>query len=184
MIKMKTMNTTNTTQPVKKFDEQLRFEFLFCINKHIICQRYFNIRDYNEDVLLSLELKELMDSIAGTNEAISHMGILPSFLKDKSVDYLWNNFDPYAEPSMNLDTQNKNDVFSFEIKVDKKTVAKTEFSGDLFPKKVKQYVDIKELIPSIMGEIRTVFSQKKYTKVKPIVTAYDIYYNEVNEVSE
>jgi hypothetical protein len=169
---------TATNQPAKKFDENLRFEFLFCINNDIICQRFFNVRDYNEDVLISLELKELIDSIAGTGVT---EGILPSFLKEKSVDFLWKSFDPYAEPSMNLDTQNKNDVFSFEIKVDKNTVAKTTFSGDLFPKKVKQYVDIRELIPTIMAEIRTVFSQKKYTKVKPIVTAYDIYYNKVSE---
>ena len=104
-----------------------------------------------------------------------------SFLKEKSVDFLWNNFDPYAEPSINLDPPVKNDVFTFEIKVDKNTVAKTSFSGDVYPKKAKINVDIKDLIPTIMAEIRTVFSQKKYTKVKPYVTAYDIYYNKVSE---
>ena len=169
------MTTTNTSQTTKKFDEPLRFEFLFYINNHIICQRYFNIRDYNEEVLNSYELYYLMDTIAGEN------GIIPSLLKEKTVDYLWNSFDPYAEPAVNLEQNPKKDVFSFEIKVDKKTVVKTDFSGDVYPKKVKFMVDIKVSIPEIMGEIRTVFSQKKYTKVKPIVTAYDIYYNKVSE---
>ena len=172
---------TATNQTAKKFDEPLRFEFLFCINNHIVCQRFFNVRDYNEDVLQSLELKDLIDSIAGTNESIAPLGIIPAFLKEKSVDFLWNNFDPYAEPSINLDPPVKNDVFTFEIKVDKNTVAKTSFSGDVYPKKAKINVDIKDLIPTIMAEIRTVFSQKKYTKVKPYVTAYDIYYNKVSE---
>lgn len=84
---------TATNQTAKKFDEPLRFEFLFCINNHIICQRFFNVRDYNEDVLQSLELKDLIDSIAGTNESIAPLGIIPAFLKEKSVDFLWNNFD-------------------------------------------------------------------------------------------
>ena len=144
---------TATNQTAKKFDEPLRFEFLFCINNHIICQRFFNVRDYNEDVLQSLELKDLIDSIAVTNESIAPLGIIPAFLKEKSVDFLWNNFDPYAEPSINLDPPVKNDVFTFEIKVDKNTVAKTSFSGDVYPKKAKINVDIKDLIPTIMTEI-------------------------------
>lgn len=175
------MTATNTNQSVRKFDEPQRFEFLFYINNHIICQRYFNIRDYNEDVLQSLELKELMDTIAGTsnNGIIGDMGIIPKFLKEKSVDYLWNNFDPYAEPASNVKepSKDKNDTYQFEIKVDKMTVAKTQFSGNVFPPKIRYAVDIKEIIPSIIAEIRQNFSQKKYNKVKPIVTAYDIYYN-------
>src|SRR5574343_1544655 len=97
------MTATNANQPVRKFDEPQRFEFLFYINNNIICQRYFNIRDYNEDVLQSTELKELIDTIAGTsnNGIIGDMGIIPNFLKEKSKDYLWNNFDPYAEPASN-----------------------------------------------------------------------------------
>lgn len=85
------MNTEieKTTAPTKKVEEQ-RFEFILYINDHIICQRYFNIRDYNENSVKSLEIKELMDNIVGMNNGdFGYLGIIPKYLKDKSVDYLW-----------------------------------------------------------------------------------------------
>ena len=165
------MTTTNTTAaPVaKKYDEQQRFEFLLYINNHIICQRYFNIRDYNEDVIQSSEMKDLVDSIVGMdNDGFGAMGIIPKHLKDKSVDYLWGNYNPYyiqqEEGVKNI--FDKVDNFQFEIKVDKNSVAKAEFTGNFFPPKVRYAVDIKEIIPSIMAEIRNSFSQKKYDIVE------------------
>lgn len=162
------MTNTNTTAPVRKYDEQQRFEFSLFINNHIVCQRFFNIRDYNEDVLSSWEMKELMDNIIGNFQDKSmQLGIIPKHLKDKSVDYLWNNFNPYffkpEEGAKNI--FEKIDNYQFEIKVDKNIVAKAEFSGNFFPPKVRYAVDIKEIIPSIMTEIRHYFSQKNYNKV-------------------
>jgi hypothetical protein len=59
----------------------------------------------------------------------------------------------------------KIDDFQFEIRIDKQTVAKTMFSGNPFPPKVRYAVDIKEIIQTIMSEIRNFLSQKNYTKV-------------------
>lgn len=165
--------TTTSTPPVntfKKIEEQ-RFEFVLYINEHIICQRYFNIRDYNEDSIHSLELKELIDIIAGmNNDSIGSMGIIPTHLKAKAVDYLWNNYNPYyiqpEEGSKNI--YEKLDNFQFEIKVDKRSVAKTQFTGNFFPPKVRYDVNIKEIIPAIMAEIRHFLSQKKYSKIDVI----------------
>lgn len=165
------MTTTNTTAApaVKKYDEQQRFEFLLYINNHIICQRYFNIRDYNEEVISSSEMKNLVDSIVGMDiDGFGGMGIIPKHLKNKSVDYLWGNYNPYflqqEEGPKNI--YDKIDNFQFEIKVDKNSVVKAQFSGNFFPPKVRYAVDIKEIIPSIMTEIRNSFSQKKYNKVE------------------
>jgi hypothetical protein len=89
-------------------------------------------------------------------------------LKNKSVDYLWNAYRPYdlqvEEGSKNV--FEKIDNFQFEIKVDKNSVAKAQFSGNFFQPKVRYAVDIKEIIPSIMTEIRNYFSQKNYNKVE------------------
>lgn len=177
------MTATNANQTTKKFDEQPRYEFLLTKDNHIICQRYFHIRDYNEDVLNSLELRTLLDTIAGTNVGpIGELGIIPKFLRDKSIDYLWSRYNPYVEQVEEIKEpiNYKNDVFQFEIKVDGNSVAKTQFYGGIFPRKIRYAVDIKEITPIIISEIRYAFSQKKYTKVKPIVTAYDIYYNKVS----
>ena len=162
------MTTTNTTNPAKKIEEQ-RFEFILYINDHIICQRYFNIRDYNEEAIHSFEMKELMDNIAGMhNGAWGQLGIIPNHLKKKSVDYLWGNYNPYdikpEEGAKNI--FEKVDNFQFEIKVDKESVGKIQFSGNYFQPKVRYAVDIKEIIPSIMAEIRHFLSQKNYNKVE------------------
>lgn len=165
------MTNTSNQPTVKKAIEEQRFEFVLYINDHIICQRYFNIRDYNEDAIQSLEMKELIDNIAGMNiDSFGTMGIIPSYLKAKAVDYLWNNFNPYY---LQIEEGNKNiyekvDNFQFEIKVDKISVGKAQFSGNVFPPKVRYDVNIKEIIPTIMTEIRHFLSQKNYQKVEPI----------------
>lgn len=154
-------NSENT----RKFEEQ-RFEFVLFINDHIICQRFFDIRNFNEDSIKSLELKDLMDNIIGVNNGdFGQLGIIPNFLKKKAQTYLWDNYNPYHnqkdEPTKT--STDKIDNFQFEIKVDKKVVSKGIFSGNLFPPKVRYSVDIKEIIPSIINEIRYSLAQKKYT---------------------
>jgi hypothetical protein len=147
----------------KKIEEQ-RFEFVLYINKHIICQRYFSIRDYNEQSLKSLELKALMDRIAGVNA--SSMGVIPSHLKKKSIDYLWRFYNPYNKQTEVSYRNNyeKEDTFDFEIRVDREVVAQSTFSGNFFPPQIRYQVDIKELIPNIIADIKDTLSQKKYTR--------------------
>ena len=90
------MSTKNENHNSTNRIEDQRFEFVLYINDHIICQRYFNIRDYNEDSVKSLEMKDLMDNIVGMNNGdFGSLGIIPRYLKNKSVDYLWDNYNPY-----------------------------------------------------------------------------------------
>ena len=149
---------------VKKVDEQ-RFEFVLYINKHIICQRYFSIRDFNEKSILSLEIRELMDRIVGVNNNVGQMGMIPNHLKNKSVDYLWKFYNPYQVQNEVISKNNyeREDTFDFEIRVDKNIVSQSTFSGNLFPPQVRYQVDIKELIPNIISEIKDTLSRKKYT---------------------
>ena len=162
---MTTGSTTPTSNYTKKIEEQ-RFEFVLYINDNIICQRYFNVKDYNPDSIKSLEMKELIDRIAGLNiSTIGQHGIIPNKLKEKSVDYLWENYNPYfIQTEENMRNKPlKLDNFQFEIKVDKVLVAKTHFPNYFFTPSVKYKVDIKEVIPEIITEIKDYLSQKKYT---------------------
>ena len=169
------MNTTAPTTPNigKKPVEEQRFEFVLYINKHIICQRYFNIKDFNEDSINSLEIKELMDRIVGMhNGSHGNMGIIPNHLKKKSVDYLWRTYNPYYSQKEDSykNIFEKERTFNFEIKVDKNVVAQSTFSGNLFPSnaicppEAKYQIDIKEIIPDIILEIKDFLSEKNYTK--------------------
>ncbi len=148
----------------KKIEEQ-RFEFLLYINKNIICQRYFSIKDYNEKSLKSLELKKLMDTLVGMDDSqTGRLGLIPAQLKAKSVDFLWRGYNPYYNKKEDTPKNifEKEDIFDFEIRVDKTTVAQSTFSGNFFPPQVRYQVDIKEIITSIISEIKFTLSQKKY----------------------
>ena len=147
-------------------NEELRFQFVLYINENIICQRYFNIYDFNEDSVDSIELKDLMNSITGVNNGkYGSQGIIPRHLKQKSISYLWDTYNPYflQNEDSSRNGSDKKDNFQFEIKVDEVSVAKSEFSGNLFQPKIRYAVDVREIIPEIMSEIRQQLSLKKYT---------------------
>jgi hypothetical protein len=136
------------------------------INDNIICQRYFNIIGFDEESVDSLEIKDLMESIAGmSNGSHGSLGIIPRYLQKKSLTYMWDNYNPYSmQQEENVKSIfDRKDNFQFEIKVDEKTIAKTEFSGNFFPPKIRYAVDVREIIPAIMNEIRISLSQKKYS---------------------
>ena len=162
-------NTEKATAPVAKKIEEQRFEFVLYINNNIICQRYFHIFDFNEDSTKSLELKEMMDEIAGMNNGgFGSLGIIPNYLKQKSIQYLWDSYNPYFNQTDESykSPAKKGDMFQFEVKVDKKVVAATQFSNEFFTLNPKVSVDIREIIPTIMSEIRQTMSRKNYSIVE------------------
>lgn len=184
-----TTNTQTTTAPFKIEEE--RFEFVFYVNNHIIVQRFFKIPNFNEELFNptkskdltnkenydetlktrnitkeireSYLIKELLDNIVGINKDITSCGIIPTKLKEKSIDFLWDNYNPhYAQTEENIKNSNRKiDTFKFEIKVDKEVIGSTEFKNYFYPLSAINGVNIKDTIPSIMGEIRHFLSQKK-----------------------
>ena len=158
-----------------------RFEFSFFVNNNIICQRYFKIRDFNENFApldeaaarvykanptKDLEkinvLKELGESVAGIQD-----GIITNYLKKKSIDYLWDNYKPYY--AQNEDSYKtppkKGDVFQFEVKVDTMPILKVEFPNEYFTLNPKINVDIREVIQEIITDVRYFLSVKNNVKV-------------------
>lgn len=149
--------------------EQERFEFMLRINGHPICQRYFDIRNFNEDCINSLELKELMDKLVGMNNGpIGSMGLIPDFLKEETREYLWGYYNPWkvqkTEDINQRDIFEKEDTFSFEFRVDNRTVSESTFTGNYFPPKVRYQVNIKKIIPEIIHEFRECLSKNRYTE--------------------
>lgn len=188
MITSKTATSTTSSK---------RFEFILYRNEtKFIIQRAFDIRNFNDESLNSHELKELLDEITGVNNGMwGSLGIIPNYLKEKSVDALWNSYNPYYQQySIYKNPNDKVDNFQFEINVDKKTICKSQFSGNLFQpivrygvkmevvdgvEVVKYDLNVRELVPIIINEINEFMSRKNYTvyDVKP--TAYELHYNEV-----
>lgn len=152
------MTTQSTYQGPKKIEEQ-RFEFLLYINGNIICQRYFHIKGFNDDSV---------NSSVMLNTHGECVDIIKSHLKNKTYDYLWGYYDPYKtqtdEEIPRTNIWEKEDVFGFEIRIDKATVAYSKFTGNVYPPRVRYQVDIKELIPEIISEIRNGLGGKIYSK--------------------
>jgi hypothetical protein len=149
----------------KKVEDQ-RFEFVLYINKNIICSRSFSVKDFNEKSLRSVELKELMDKVVGMHNG-AYMGIIPKYLKKVAMEYMWKYYNPHNSYQQKFEEGKnlfeKEDTFDFEIKVDKAVMAQSTFSGNYFPQQVRYQVNIKEVIPNIMSEIKYVLSQNNYT---------------------
>jgi len=157
---------------MKKSVEKPLFEFSLFINNNIICQRSFDIYGFNEDCFGSYELKEMMNEISGVNNELGRLGIIPKFLKRKSDDYLWENYDPHKPQKEGdifiQDINERDDNFQFEVRYDGRLVASSNFSGNLFPPKVRYQVNIREIIYDIIAEIREYLTRKEYTSVESV----------------
>jgi hypothetical protein len=132
------------------------WEFSLYINNHIIVQRFFKVADYNKDVIKSADIKHVGDYCTE---------IITNDLKAKSVDYMWERFNPYIKQKKE-DIQHrvrKNDVIDFEIKIKNRIVYKRRIDGSVYQPYVKYAMDIKPLIRGIIEEIQIVFSQDEFT---------------------
>lgn len=160
------MSNTEKTQNSTDNFKDLPFEFILYVNNHIVCQRYFNISNFKEEFLRSRDLMEMMKRIGGMNMGqFGQMGIIPAFLKEKSMDYLWENFNPYE--TQNEDSykapNKKGDMFKFEFKVNGRVASEIEFPNEFFTLNSRSNVDIRLIIPEIIAEIKDSLSRKKYT---------------------
>ena len=137
--------------------EKTPYEFYLYINNNIVCQRFFQLKGFNEKVLRSIEIKELIDQV---------VSIVQSDLENKTRDYLYSYHNPFEKQSpenvQRINIYENEDVFDVEIKINDKIAVKKRFSGNVYPPKVRYSVNIKELIPQIISTIQETLSQKKY----------------------
>jgi hypothetical protein len=135
-----------------------KFEFLLKINGNIICQRYFSVKNFNHKSVNSLDLYDCVDDCTG---------MVQEQLKEKAIDYLWNQFNPYekqTEEQINrTPIYEKEDIFDFEIRIDEKTIISKRFTGNVYPQRVRYSVDIRELISKIISRIQETLGQENFT---------------------
>jgi|AntDeeMinimDraft_5_1070356.scaffolds.fasta_scaffold05304_3 hypothetical protein len=161
-----------------EFEKQIvkPFEFVLKINDNIICQRYFNIKGYNNECRESLEMKEMMDDIMGVNQQIK-LGVIPDFFKYRCVV---NSYKPYYNQNNYLN--DKDDIFSLEVlknnvnklrnknndfnldDLQKEKLVEGTFDGKMFHPNVRYEIDIRSIIPEIIGVIQDYLGSSSYTK--------------------
>ena len=138
---------------VSKYSD--KFEFILRINENIVCQRYFNIRGYNNTAKDSMDLKWELEEIVSK---------IQSYLKEKSEDFLWVNYNPYRTKNSVVREEKKEgeDYFTFEIRVDGKIIIVERFTAMDYPPKVRYSVNVKSLIPEVISKIQRCLSKRKY----------------------
>lgn len=157
-----------TSKVVRSKDQ--KFDFILYINDKPIVQRWFDVKDFNKDSLKSLELREMLGELIGMD---GHTGMLTEKLKKDSIEYLWNNYNPYfVQDDMEVNNSYENThIFKLDILYDKKPIISGEFSGNMFPigkftKGGSRYhVNIKDEIFDIISVIREYLSKEEYTLV-------------------
>jgi hypothetical protein len=151
-----------------------RFEFVLKLNKDIIVQRFFNVRKFNDNSTRSLSMKDTTDDV---------VNIVKKGIMKKSVEHLWNNYDPYGfyydeEGEIvikDIPRYNLNDIkdnFTFTVKVDGRSVSETMFSGyglciPIFfdgGQKIRYIVDIKDSISTIISKLQTALQYTEGTE--------------------
>lgn len=141
-----------------------KFEFLLLINGNIICQRYFNVKDFNPDVVKSYNLKECVDRCVNIITGEGYAKIPNKYsLKGKTWEYLWSGYNPYLEeysPNEVKDNYEDEDIFTFQIRINGRVVIERQFSGNDYPPKVRYDVDIRGIIPEIINEIQETLGEK------------------------
>ena len=154
---------------MKKEIEKMPYEFILYINNNIVCQRYFNIKGFNNKSINSLEMRHIVDDCCN---------IVKNDLKTKTFEYLYKYYNPYVKQTQEeIDRRNiyeNEDFFDLEIKYEenghRKTVAKQRFTGNVYPPKVRYSVDIRELIPKIISCIQEGLSRKNYVEIESILS--------------
>ena len=135
-----------------------KFEFILRINGNIICQRYFAVRNFNPKSVQSL------DMLYCVSDCVS---MIQERMKEKSVDYIWNQFNPYdiqtTEQINRTPIFEKEDIFDFEIRIDERIVAAKRFTGNVYPQRVRYSVDIRDIIPSIISSIQETLTQEYFS---------------------
>lgn len=147
-----------------------RFEFLFFKNDvNIICKKSFDVQNYNDNCRESLEMKIMMDNISRTNiNSLGSMGIIPNFLKNRSMEDSWLNYKPYFSQSQDdilylLNKTVRSTSFKFEIRENGQTIATSYLDGDIFSPSANWEINISSIIPEILSEIKYAFTRKSYT---------------------
>jgi len=130
-----------------------KFEFVLTLEGHIICQRYFNVKDHVDQSRRSMDLHYYLKSIC---EDISED------LKIKSSNYLCENQNyflssEYVEDSIEKDREH----FLLEIKLEDDVFIQRIFPAYYYHPKVRYTVDIRPKLKIILSDLTDILSSEE-----------------------
>ncbi len=129
-----------------------KFEFLLTLEKNIVCQRFFNVPNYNPKARRSLDLYYYVKNIC---EDISQD------LKIKSSDYLCENQNFFLSSDYVDEISDKDkESFLLQIKFGDEVFIERIFPAHYFHPKVRYTVDIRPRLKKILGNLTDILSSR------------------------
>jgi hypothetical protein len=129
-----------------------KFEFLLTLEKNIICQRFFNVKEHNPKSRRSMDLHEYVKNIC---DEISYD------LKSKTLDYLNENRDYfYGLDNAESNDENDKEHFLLEIKMGDDVFIQRMFPANIFHPKVRYTVDIRPDLKRYLSDLTIILSSK------------------------
>lgn len=130
--------------------EQNKFEFLLTLDGNIICQRFFNVRDYNPKTRKSMNLHYEVKNIC---EEISED------LKIKSSEYLIENQGFFMNNEIVEDPKEMDEqYFLLQIKQGDDVFIERIFAAHYYHPKVRYAVDIRPKLRRILADLTEALS--------------------------
>jgi len=127
-----------------------KFEFLLTLEGNIICQRYFNVRDYNPKARRSMDIHEYIKGICDEIEYD---------LKIKSSNYLCENQNHFLSSENVEDSGTKENVhFLMEIKLGDDVFIQRIFPAYLYHPKARFTVDIRPKLKRVLSDLTDILS--------------------------
>lgn len=129
-----------------------KFEFLLTLENNIICQRFFNVKDYQPKARRSMDIHEYVKNIC--DEIIYD-------LKTKTLDYLNDNREYfYGLNSAESGNENDNESFLLVIKMGDEVFIQRMFPANIFHPKVRYTVDIRPNLKRYLSDLTLILSSK------------------------
>jgi hypothetical protein len=134
-------------------DNITKFEFLLSLEGHIVCQRFFNVRDHVDQARCSMDLHYYIKNIC---EDISHD------LKIKSSNYLCENQNYILNmESVESDETKEKEHFLMEIKLGDDVFIQRIFPAYYYHPKVRYTVDIRPKLKTILSDLTDILSTEE-----------------------
>jgi hypothetical protein len=134
-------------------DNITKFEFLLSLEGHIVCQRFFNVRDHVDQARRSMDLHYYVKNICED---------FMEDLKIKSSNYLCENQN-YILHSEVVDESaiSEKEYFLLEIKLGEDVFIQRQFPAYLYHPKARYTVDIRPRLKIILSDLTDILSSEE-----------------------
>ena len=140
-----------------KDQDSVKLEFLMMVNDNIIVQRFFNVREFNNEGKNSLELYDLLREFKDD---------IQKQLSLKTVTYMTDNLYEIINNPAILETSNTDgpEYFNIFIKQNDVTICHRQVDAKVYPPKIRYTVDVRPHLKNLLMNLTDIFSSKNLTK--------------------